>query len=179
MTSTSESASHPFQVLFLCTHNSARSIIAECIVNRLGAGKFKGYSAGSQPSGKVHPFALDLLAKLNYDTAALRSKSWEEFSGAGAPALDFVFTVCDDAANEVCPVWPGQPITAHWGLPDPSRATGSEAERRVAFADTYRMLNQRIGIFVSLPLQSLDKLSLQRRLDEIGRTRSAETAEKA
>ena len=166
--------SHPFNVLFLCTHNSARSIIAECVMNRLGAGKFKAYSAGSQPSGRVHPQALDLLHRLKYDTRALRSKSWEEFASPDAPQLDFVFTVCDDAADEVCPVWPGQPMSAHWGLPDPSRAEGNEAERAFAFADTHRMLNQRISIFVSLPLASLDKLSLQRRLDEIGRTMADE-----
>jgi arsenate reductase (thioredoxin) len=165
-------------VLFLCTHNSARSQIAECIINRLGSGRFKGYSAGSQPSGRVHPYALDLLRQLNYDTQGLRSKSWEEFSGAGAPRLDFVFTVCDDAANEVCPVWPGQPMTAHWGLPDPSRVDGSESERRFAFADAHRMLYQRIGIFCNLPLSSLDRLSLQRRLDDIGRT-PANAPEKA
>lgn len=161
---------HPYNVLFLCTHNSARSLIAECVMNRLGAGKFKAFSAGSQPSGKVHPYALELLQRLNYDTSELRSKSWEEFAQSGAPQLGFVFTVCDDAANEVCPVWPGQPMTAHWGLPDPSRAEGTEAERRYAFADTHRMLYQRIGIFTNLPLASLDKLSLQKRLDEIGRT---------
>ena len=159
----------PLNVLFLCTHNSARSVIAECVMNRLGGGKFKAYSAGSQPSGKVHPFALELLQRLNYSSGDLRSKSWEEFAQPDAPQLDFVFTVCDDAADEVCPVWPGQPISAHWGLPDPSRAEGNEAERRLAFADTHRMLNQRISIFVSLPLGSLDKLSLKRRLDEIGR----------
>jgi protein-tyrosine-phosphatase len=157
-------------VLFLCTHNSARSIMAECIMNRLGAGRFKAYSAGSQPSDKIHPFALELLQQLNYDTSALRSKSWEEFAQPGAPELHFVFTVCDDAANEVCPVWPGQPMTAHWGLADPTRAEGNEAERRFAFADTLRMLNQRISIFISLPLDSLDKLTLKRRLDEIGRS---------
>ena len=141
-------------------------------MNRLGAGKFRAYSAGSQPSGKVHPFALDLLRRLNYDTGALRSKSWEEFAQQpGAPELDFVFTVCDDAANEVCPVWPGQPMTAHWGLADPSRAEGNEAERRFAFADTHRMLNQRVSIFVSLPIGSLDRLTLQHRLDEIGRAK--------
>src|SRR5262245_24944837 len=168
-----------FHVLFLCTHNSTRSILAECIMNRLGAGKFRAYSAGSQPSGKVHPFALELLGKLNHETSNLRSKSWSEFEGADTPALDFVFTVCDDAANEVCPVWPGQPMTAHWGLPDPSRAEGNEAERRLAFADTYRMLNQRIGIFVSLPFKSLDALSLQKRLDEIGRTARHVSREKA
>jgi arsenate reductase (thioredoxin) len=167
----------PFNVLFLCTHNSARSIIAECVMNRVGQGRFKAYSAGSQPSGRVHPLALALLRRLNYETKDLRSKSWEEFSAPDAPKLDFVFTVCDDAANEVCPVWPGQPMSAHWGLPDPSRAEGNEAERAYAFADTHRMLNQRIGIFVSLPLASLDQLSLQRRLDEIGRTKADRTTE--
>jgi arsenate reductase (thioredoxin) len=164
---------NPFNVLFLCTHNSARSVIAECVMNRLGGGKFKAYSAGSQPSGKVHPHALELLKRLNYDTAGLRSKSWEEFARPGAPQLNFVFTVCDDAANEVCPVWPGQPMSAHWGLPDPSRVEGTEAERAFAFADTHRMLYQRIGIFTNLPLKSLDKLSLQKRLDDIGRAKLA------
>lgn len=159
----------PYNVLFLCTHNSARSVIAECVMNRVGAGRFKAHSAGSQPSGQVHPLALKLLDKLNYDTSGLRSKSWEEFEKPGAPALDFVFTVCDDAAEEVCPVWPGQPMTAHWGLPDPSRVQGTEAERALAFADTYRMLDQRIGIFCSLPLASIDRLSLQKNLDAIGR----------
>jgi len=168
-----------FNVLFLCTHNSARSIIAECIMNHVGDGKFKAYSAGSQPSGRVHPYALDLLGKLYYDTSALRSKSWTEFAQPGAPVLDFVFTVCDDAANEVCPVWPGQPMSAHWGLPDPSVAQGNEAERRFAFADTHRMLNQRIGIFISLPLTALGKLSLQRKLDEIGRTKADTSREQA
>jgi arsenate reductase len=160
----------PHNVLFLCTHNSARSVIAECVMKRLGAGRFKAYSAGSQPSGRIHPYALDLLKRLNYDTSGIRSKSWEEFARPDAPKLDFVFTVCDDAANEVCPVWPGQPMSAHWGLPDPSRAEGTEGERRYAFADTHRMLYQRIGIFTNLPLKSLDQLSLQTRLDEIGRT---------
>jgi len=162
----------PLNVLFLCTHNSARSIIAECIINRLGAGKFKGYSAGSQPSGRVHPYALDLLRQLNYDTSDLRSKPWDEFAVPDAPRLDFVFTVCDSAANEPCPVWPGQPMSAHWGLPDPSAAQGTESEQRFAFADTHRMLFQRIGIFTALPLASLDKLSLQKRLDDIGRTKA-------
>jgi len=168
----------PYNVLFLCTHNSARSVIAECILNRIGLGKLKGYSAGSRPSGKIHPMALALLRKLNYGTSGLRSKSWEEFTRPDAPQLDFVFTVCDDAANEVCPVWPGQPMTAHWGVPDPSLATGTEAERAFAFADTYRMLNQRISIFISLPLRSLDSLTLQNRLNEIGRSpdRPAERA---
>ena len=169
----------PFNVLFLCTHNSARSIIAECIMNRLGQGRFKGYSAGSQPGGKVHPYALQLLQRLNYDTSSLRSKSWNEFSGPDAPELDFVFTVCDNAANETCPYWPGQPMTAHWGLPDPSAVEGTEAERHLAFADTHRMLNQRISIFTNLPLTSLDKLSLQKQLDAIGRTKSDVRTEKA
>lgn len=159
-----------FHVLFLCTHNSARSVIAECIMNRLGAGRFRAHSAGSMPSGKVHSYAIDLLRQATYDTTGLRSKSWEEFAQSGAPHLDFVFTVCDDAANEVCPVWPGQPMTAHWGVPDPSRVEGTEAERRYAFADTHRMLHQRIGVFVSLPLASLDRMTLKRRLDEIGRS---------
>jgi len=147
-------------------------VIAECVMNRLGAGKIKAYSAGSQPSGKVNPFALELLQRLTYDTSGLRSKSWQEFAQPGAPQLDFVFTVCDDAANEVCPVWPGQPMSGHWGLPDPSRVEGTEAERAVAFADTHRMLYQRIGIFTNLPLTSLDNLSLQERLDDIGRTKA-------
>jgi len=160
----------PYHVLFLCTHNSARSIIAEAIMNRLGGGNFNAFSAGSQPRGKVHPFALDLLKNVGHDVSGLRSKSWEEFSRPGAPPLDFVFTVCDNAANEVCPVWPGQPMTAHWGVPDPSLVEGSETERRLAFADTLRMLSQRISIFISLPFRSLDKLSLQDRLRDIGRT---------
>jgi protein-tyrosine-phosphatase len=169
----------PFNVLFLCTGNSARSIIAEAIVNSLGAGKFNGYSAGSMPKGQVHPLAITLLNKLNYDTAALRSKSWDEFSTADAPKMDFVFTVCDNAANEVCPFWPGQPMTAHWGVPDPIAADGNETERALAFADTYRMLNNRISIFTNLPLKSLDSLTLQRHLDDIGRTQIDATREKA
>jgi protein-tyrosine-phosphatase len=158
-----------FNVLFLCTGNSARSILAESILDREGRGRFKAFSAGSHPKGQVHSFAIDLLQRLNYPTADLRSKDWEEFARPGAPSLDFVFTVCDNAANEVCPVWPGQPVTAHWGLPDPAAVEGTEVARRLAFAECYRMLNNRIGIFVNLPLKSLDKLSLQRRLDEIGR----------
>jgi arsenate reductase len=158
-----------YNVLFLCTGNSARSILAEAIMNRDGNGRFQAFSAGSQPKGEVHPFARDLLKKLNHPTEALRSKSWDEFAVDGAPVMDFVFTVCDNAAHEVCPIWPGQPMSAHWGVPDPAAATGSEAERRLAFADTYRLLANRIGIFASLPVTSLDKLSLQRRLDEIGR----------
>ena len=159
-----------FNVLFLCTGNSARSILAEAILNREGRGKFIGYSAGSQPKGAVHPFAIDLLKKLNHPTEGLRSKSWDEFAAAGAPQMDFVFTVCDNAASEVCPVWPGQPMTAHWGIPDPAAVEGPETIRRLAFADSYRMLSNRIGIFVNLPMASLDRLSLQRRLDEIGRS---------
>jgi arsenate reductase (thioredoxin) len=157
-----------FTVLFVCTRNSARSILAESILNREGRGRFVAYSAGSQPSGTVHPFALDLLAKLNYPTDHLRSKSWDDFATADSVKLDFIFTVCDDAAGEVCPIWPGQPMSAHWGIPDPARAQGSEAEQRLAFADAYRMLNNRISVFVSLPLASLDRLALHKRLAEIG-----------
>jgi arsenate reductase len=157
-----------YDVLFLCTGNAARSIMGECVLNRLGAPRFRAFSAGSHPTGEVHPYALSLLERQNYPVGALRSKSWDEFAQPDSPQLDFVFTVCDRAAAEVCPVWPGQPMSAHWGLPDPAEATGTEAERRLAFADTLRMLDQRIGIFVNLPIASLDKLSLQRRLDEIG-----------
>lgn len=166
-----------YNVLFLCTHNSARSVIAETIMNRLGGGKFRGFSAGSHPSGQIHQYALDLLAKNNYDVSKLRSKSWDEFAAPGAQEMDFVFTVCDEAAQEVCPFWPGQPMTAHWGLPDPSRAEGTEAEKRLAFADTHRMLYQRIGIFVNLPLASLDKLALQKKLDQIGKATPAKAEE--
>ena len=157
-------------VLFLCTGNSARSIMAECIMNREGRGKFKAYSAGSMPIGTVNPFAINLLRKSNYDLSDLRSKSWEEFSTPDAPKLDFVFTVCDNAAGETCPVWPGQPMSAHWGLPDPAAVDGSEAPRAFAFDDVYRMLHQRISIFANLPLETLSKLSLQEHLDEIGKT---------
>jgi protein-tyrosine-phosphatase len=163
----------PFNVLFLCTGNSARSIMAEAILNREGRGRFRAFSAGSAPKGRVHPCTLDLLRKLNFDVAGFRSKSWSEFARPDAPELDFVFTVCDNAAAETCPVWPGQPITAHWGVPDPVAATGNEAEVRLAFADAFRMLNNRISIFVSLPLRSLDKLSLQKQLDAIGKTKDA------
>ena len=159
----------PFNVLFLCTGNSARSIMAESILNREGSGKFRGFSAGSHPTGKVNLLALNLLRKLNYDVSRLRSKSWDEFADPGAPKLDFVFTVCDDAANEVCPIWPGQPMTAHWGIPDPAKAEGTEAEKAFAFDDTMRMLTQRISIFVNLPIASLSKIALQERLDDIGR----------
>ncbi len=156
-------------VLFLCTGNSARSILAEAIMNREGMGKFRAFSAGSKPGGQVNPFALSLLVRMNHDTSGLRSKSWDEFGGPDAPKMDFVFTVCDSAAAEECPFWPGQPMTAHWGLPDPAAVTGSDAEKALAFADTYRMLSNRIGIFVNLPLTQLDKLTLQKRLDAIGK----------
>ena len=158
-----------YNVLFLCTGNSARSILAEAILNRVGQGRFRAFSAGSQPKGEVHPYALDLLKSLNHDTGFARSKNWEEFAAPGAPEMHFVFTVCDNAAAEACPVWPGQPMTAHWGVPDPAAAEGTEAEKRLAFADAYRMLNNRISIFTSLPMSALDRLALQKRLDEIGR----------
>jgi arsenate reductase (thioredoxin) len=161
---------YPFNVLFLCTGNSARSIIAEAILNKLGAGKFHAYSAGSQPKGQVHPETIRLLQSLSFDTSDYRSKSWQEFAKPGAPSLNFVFTVCDNAAGETCPIWPGQPMTAHWGVPDPAEATGTEAEIALAFKDTYRMLNQRIGIFTALPIRSLDQLSLQNKLRDIGRS---------
>ncbi|MGO9004262.1 MAG: arsenate reductase ArsC [Beijerinckiaceae bacterium] len=159
-----------FNVLFLCTGNSARSIMAEAILNRLGQGRFRAFSAGSHPKGEVNPYALATLKKANYLTEGFRSKSWDEFTGADAPPLDFVFTLCDDAAAEKCPYWPGQPMTAHWGLPDPAAFEGTEVAKHLAFADTFRMLNNRISIFTALPLKSIDKLSLQHRLDAIGRT---------
>ena len=163
------SSHKPLNVLFLCTGNSARSIMAELILNRLGRGKFRAFSAGSQPTGHVRPMALQTLKNGHFDVSNVRSKSWEEFTGPDAPKLDFVFTVCDNAAKAVCPVWPGQPMTAHWGLPDPVKAEGIEAERAFAFADTLRMLTNRIGIFVSLPFEKLSKLSLQKHLDDIGK----------
>lgn len=165
--------SRSYNVLFVCTGNSARSIIAECILNRLGQGRFKAYSAGSNPASYVNPNALALLTRLNYRTETLRSKSWSEFAAPSTVTLDFVFTVCDNAAGEACPVWPGQPMSAHWGLPDPAAVKGSEAEIAAAFNETYRMLNNRLSIFVNLPIASLDALSLQKRLDDIGRTTDA------
>lgn len=162
-----------YNVLFLCTGNSARSVMAEAILNREGHGNFGAYSAGSHPKGQVHPYTLDLLRQMKFDVSQFRSKSWSEFARADAPKLDFVFTVCDDAANEPCPYWLGQPMTAHWGLPDPAAATGTEAEIRLAFADAFRMLNNRISIFASLPLNKLDKLALQKHLDAIGKTKTA------
>lgn len=154
-----------YNVLFPCTGNSARNILAESILNREGKGRFKAYSAGSQPKGEVHPYAVDLLEKMNRPVDGQRSKDWGEFPADGAQVMDFVFTACDNDANEV---WPGQPMSAHWGLPDPAAVVGSEAERRLAFADAYRMLSNRISIYVNLPMKSLDKLGLQTRLSEIG-----------
>jgi arsenate reductase len=161
----------PYNVLFLCTGNSARSIMAEALLSRFGAGKFNAYSAGSQPKGAVHPHALRLLERSNFKMAGFRSKAWDEFAKPGAPALDFVFTVCDNAAGEVCPIWPGQPMTAHWGVPDPAAAEGSDADIARAFLDAYGRLSNRISVFVSLPFEGLDRLSLQSRLDAIGKTR--------
>jgi arsenate reductase len=157
-----------FNVLFLCTGNSARSIIAEAILKRQSMGLFNAYSAGSQPKGTVNPFALGLLEKLNYTTDFARSKSWDEFASPGAPALDFVFTICDSAAAETCPVWPGQPITAHWGIPDPAAVEGSDADKAMAFSEAFRMLHQRISLFVKLPIANLDQQSLRDRLHAIG-----------
>lgn len=155
-------------VLFLCTANSARSIIAEAVLNREGAGRFKAFSAGSMPNGEIHPYALDLLKLQNFPTDEMRSKSWDEFAAPGAPAMDFVFTVCDTAHNEVCPIWPGQPVTAHWGIPDPVAVDGKEAVKRAAFAETMRFMTSRISIFVNLPMDRLSKLALQENLDRIG-----------
>ena len=161
-----------YNVLFLCTHNSARSLMAEAILNNLatGRGRFKGFSAGSQPSGKPNPFALQQIIKVGLPAANLRSKDWDEFAKPDSPKMHFVFTVCDNAANEVCPVWPGQPMTAHWGLPDPAAVEGSDEDKRRAFSDTFRHLSVRINIFASLPMSKLDKLSLQKKLEEIGKT---------
>ena len=156
-----------YNVLFLCTGNSARSIIAEAILNKIGAGRFHAFSAGSYPKGQVNPHALDMLARLGYDTSRLRSKSWDEFARPGAPALDFVITVCDDAAGEVCPVWPGHPATAHWGMPDPAAVEGTPAEIALAFADTYRMLDHRLTAFANLKMEGLDRLALQSHMADI------------
>jgi protein-tyrosine-phosphatase len=164
-----------FNVLFICTGNSARSIMAEAVLNRAGQGRFRAFSAGSQPKGHIHPYAIDLLKRLHYDVSGLRSKSWLEFARPNAAKLDFAFTLCDTAAAESCPVWPGQPMTAHWGLPDPAAATGTDAEIRLAFADTLRMLSNRINIFVSLPMKSLDSLTLQKQLDVIGKSKDVES----
>jgi protein-tyrosine-phosphatase len=159
-----------YNVLFLCTGNSARSILAEAILNKLGKGRFVAYSAGSHPNGRVNPYALELLGRLGFDTAGLRSKAWDEFAAPGAPELDFVFTVCDNAAGEVCPVWPGQPMTAHWGLPDPAAVEGTDLDKANAFRETFRALERRIGLFQALPIASLDRLSLTNKVREIGKS---------
>jgi protein-tyrosine-phosphatase len=159
----------PINVLFLCTGNSARSILAEAYLNSAGRGRFKAHSAGSHPAGKVNPLALEILAKNRISVAGARSKSWSEFAGAGAPAMDFVFTVCDDAAGEVCPVWPGQPMTAHWGIADPAAVAGSDEDRRRAFVRAFTELTARINLLLALPIDKLDRLALKRRLDEIGK----------
>jgi protein-tyrosine-phosphatase len=165
---------HPFNVLFLCTGNTARSIMAEVLLNSMAGGRFRAFSAGSHPKGAVNAYALELLQKNRLPTEGLRSKSWDEFAAPGAQALDFVFTVCDQAAGEVCPVWPGQPMTAHWGIEDPAAVTGSAEQIRRAFFKAYNQLQHRLSIFASLPIDKLDRLSLQQRLDEIGATRDAE-----
>ena len=164
----------PYNVLFLCTGNSARSILAEALINHWGSGRFVGYSAGSFPKGQVHPIALALLEHLNMPTAGMRSKSWDEFAKPGAPELDFVFTVCDNAAAEECPLWPGQPMTAHWGVEDPAAVEGSDTDKWLAFRQAFRELESRIKIFTSLPIKSLDRVKLQERLREIGRSRPAD-----
>jgi arsenate reductase len=159
-----------FNVLFLCTGNSARSILAECILNREGQGRFRAFSAGSNPTGKVHPLARALLERRGFETDELRSKNWDEFAAPDSPEIDLVFTVCDNAAGETCPVWPGRPVTAHWGLPDPAANQGSPTEQALAFAQTFQRLSQRIDALVSLPIESLDDSALRERLAEIGRS---------
>jgi arsenate reductase len=166
----------PYNVLFLCTGNSARSILAEALINQWGRGRFQGFSAGSHPKGEVHPIALELLKHMKLPTEGLRSKSWDELATPGAAPLDFVFTVCDNAAGEVCPYWPGQPMTAHWGMPDPAAVEGTDTEKWVAFRETFRLLDNRIKIFTSLPLGSLDRIKLQERLGAIGKTRPTDSA---
>ena len=160
----------PFSVLFLCTGNSARSVIAEAVLNKVGAGKFRAYSAGSQPKGAINPNTIRLLHGLGYDTSEFRSKSWHEFTKPGAPQFDFVFTVCDDAAGEVCPVWPGHPVTAHWGMPDPASVEGSDEQKAKTFRETLRLLSNRIRVFTALPIEKLDRLALKKHVDDIGRT---------
>lgn len=163
-------ASGKYNVLFLCTGNSARSILAEALLRHYGGNRFNAYSAGSHPAGRVNPYVLEFLAAQRLPTKGLRSKSWDEFARPGAPSLHFVFTVCDNAAGEVCPVWPGQPMTAHWGVPDPAPYEDDSDKARKAVRDAFHLLSRRIGLFVSLPLEKLDRLALQRRLEEIGRT---------
>jgi arsenate reductase len=176
MTSQEDTTAKPFNVLFLCTGNSARSILAEQLMNHWGRGGFRAYSAGSHPKGEVHPIAIALLERMQLPTAGLRSKSWDEFATPGAPRLDFVFTVCDDAAGEACPVWPGQPMTAHWGVPDPAAVRGPETEQWVAFRAAFRELENRIKVFASLPIRTLDRLKLKERLDAIGKLHSSDAA---
>jgi protein-tyrosine-phosphatase len=159
-----------FNVLFLCTGNSARSILAESLLNSLGKGRFRTFSAGSQPAGQVNPFALELLEKNHFPTGELRSKSWDEFAQPGSPHFDFVITVCDNAAGEVCPAWPGQPITAHWGVPDPAAVEGDDEQKRHAFVEAMSQLQRRISVFTSLPFAKLDNIKLQRAVREIGKT---------
>jgi len=158
-----------YNVLFLCTGNSARSVLSEAILNHAGAGRFRAYSAGSQPTGRVNPYAIELLNRMGLPTQGLRSKSWDEFAAPGAPQIDFIFTVCDNAAGEVCPIWPGRPMTAHWGIPDPAAVEGSDLDRTNAFRDAYRVLERRIGLLTALPIASLDRLSLQQQLRDIGK----------
>ncbi len=167
-------AERVFNVLFLCTGNSARSILAEAILNHVGKGRFRGFSAGSHPKGAIDPFALELLEKNRFPVAELRSKSWDAFASPEAPALDFVFTVCDNAAGEACPIWPGQPITGHWGIEDPAAVGGSDEEKRSAFSTAFKLLQRRISLFTSLPLDKLDEMAIRRKLDEIGRLRAKE-----
>jgi arsenate reductase len=168
-----------YNVLFLCTGNSARSIFAEALIDHWGKGRFKGYSAGSFPKGAVQPLALDLLEKAHLDTSRLRSKSWNEFAKPGAPLMDFVFTVCDQAAGEVCPVWPGNPVTAHWGIPDPAAVQGTEADQRRAFRDTYVALENRIKLFVTLPIDKLERMALQREVEDLAHLRIVPTGKPA
>ena len=158
----------PYNVLFLCTHNSARSILCESILNHLGRGRFRGFSAGSSPAGKVNPLAIETLKKAGHDITGLHSKSWEEFAESGAPKMDLVITVCDHAAGEVCPIWPGHPVKVHWGLTDPSLAPGGEPARRSAFENTYKEISRRINVLISLPIKALDRAILEQKLNEIG-----------
>lgn len=162
-----------YNVLFLCTGNSARSILAESIMNKLGGGKFRGFSAGSHPNGKVNPLALDLLNRLDFPTEGLRSKSWDEFAGSSGPHFDFVITVCDNAAGEACPLWPGKPITAHWGIPDPAAVEGTEIEKKAAFAQAFKAMERRIKLFLSLPVASIDRMRMKDHLDAIGKSNDA------